>query len=650
LKKTICTCGKTKTPPYCDHSHDHKEAAATVKKAICTCGKTKTPPYCDHSHEHKEAEATVKKTICTCGKTKTPPYCDHSHDHAEHTCAVTSPTLPSPIPKKVLLMILPYWNPLIPPEGIARLKHYLQHYGYTAIGVDANVENQFKQYYDKYFAVLEKWIPENRRGNIYNIGNDVMREHMMAHINQQDENQYVELVKLILHNVFYMEINDDLVSELNDVLDQFYQFLENYFLDVMLRENPFVLGLSVFRDTLPASLFIFRLCKQAFPAVKTMMGGGVFSIQLLPESRNYNLFIEKTAAYIDKVIPGKGEEGFLEYLRELETPAAPGQENARPLDPPAPVPDHSDFDLKLYHYLAGQGSFSCPNRCSFCNVRLYYGEYRRKDPVQTASEMLALHEKHGKRLFFMLDSLINDVVTGMSEELLKHDASLYWDGYFRVERECSPEKALLWRRGGLYRVRMGIESGSQKVLDMMDKNITVDHVRETVTSLAYAGIKTTAYIVIGHPGETEEDFQKTLDLMTELKNDIWEAECNPFTYSFSGQAHSDRWENERRSLYPQWADHMLLTPTWILETQPSRQETFERIFRFVEHCKKLGISTPWSLKNVNQSDERWRRLHKNAVPPLIKLVKGEDVFDECKSVKPLLVAKQPLKNQYELDF
>ena len=56
------------------------------QKKICTCGKTKTPPYCDLAHESldqvPEAEAMPKKrTVCTCGKSKTFPYCDHSHEH-----------------------------------------------------------------------------------------------------------------------------------------------------------------------------------------------------------------------------------------------------------------------------------------------------------------------------------------------------------------------------------------------------------------------------------------------------------------------------------------------------------------------------------------------------------------------------------------
>ncbi len=63
-EKKLCTCGKSKNPPYCDHSHEEtcKTAAVTMEKKLCTCGKSKNPPYCDHSHLYigKKTEDTEK--------------------------------------------------------------------------------------------------------------------------------------------------------------------------------------------------------------------------------------------------------------------------------------------------------------------------------------------------------------------------------------------------------------------------------------------------------------------------------------------------------------------------------------------------------------------------------------------------------------
>ena len=89
--------------------------------------------------------------------------------------------------KKILLMVLPFWDPLVPPQGIAHLKHFLQHHGHAVKTMDANTAGEFKDVYNRYFQVLAKYVPEHKRGNFFNIGHDVMRNHMLAHIHYDDE-------------------------------------------------------------------------------------------------------------------------------------------------------------------------------------------------------------------------------------------------------------------------------------------------------------------------------------------------------------------------------------------------------------------------------------------------------------------------------
>lgn len=662
-KKELCICGKTKTPPFCDHSHSHKEMpAAPVKKELCTCGKTKTPPFCDHSHSHKKMPAApVKKRLCTCGKTKTPPFCDHSHELEGHEGLETATALPGETlvcQRKILLILLPYWNPLIPPQGIAHLKHFLQNHGYIVKTVDANLEAKFKQLMNQYFSTLKKWIPEYNRGNFYNIGNDVLREHMMAHINYENEEEYIELVKILIFKVFYCPVSESQVVELNAVLSEFYFVLEHYFANLLDVEQPAVVGVSVFRDTLAPSLFAFRVCRKKYPHIKTVMGGGVFSIQLIPGSPNLEYFLEKTKDCIDKIIIGRGETLFLKFLQgQLPGPQRLHIMKSTDEDFASlareDIPDLSDFDPGLYQYQAAFGSMGCPFRCSFCNVGIFYGNYREKNAGQTVAEMAKLRENHGSRLFFMLDELVNPIINEISKEVIKANLPIYWDGYFRIdEAACKIENTMSWRQGGFYRARIGIESGSQRILDLMNKKITLEQIKNAVINLAIAGIKTTLYVVIGHPGETEEDFRQTLDLMEELRVYTWEAECNPFTYIYSGQSKADEWAEQRVQLYPQWAKDMLIAQTWIVEGVPTREQMYDRVYRFVQHCTRLEISTPWTLYDINKADKRWQELHKNAVPALLDLVKPE-YKEENRSGKKLQSASvipQDKKDKEEFAF
>jgi len=182
-------------------------------------------------------------------------------------------------------------------------------------------------------------------------------------------------------------------------------------------------------------------------------------------------------------------------------------------------------------------------------------------------------------------------------------------------------------------------------LQAMGKRINPEQIKESILSLAYAGIKTTTYWVIGYPGETEEDFQQTLHLIEELKDEIYEADCNPFQYHLTGQVNSDQWAKKYKSnpLYPEKSRDMLMLQTWILETEPSREQMFQRLNRFVEHCDKLGIPNPYTLHHIYEADERWKKLHKNAVPSILDIQQDKDgqqpFINENKDIKCLAFAK-----------
>jgi len=214
---------------------------------------------------------------------------------------------------------------------------------------------------------------------------------------------------------------------------------------------------------------------------------------------------------------------------------------------------------------------------------------------------------------------------------------------------CDPDYALLWRRGGFYRARIGIETGSQRVLDLMDKRITIEQSKRAISSLASVGIKTTTYWAVGHPGETEADFQMTLDFLTEMQDDIYEAEADPFRYFYAGQGSSDSWAEEYGNslVYPEDAVEMLLIKTWTINTKPSREEIYDRLCRFKDHCRKLNITNLDSVGELYNSDERWKNLHKNAVPSFVEL-SDQRYVDEHRHITRLLTI--PKKQTENVDF
>jgi radical SAM superfamily enzyme YgiQ (UPF0313 family) len=554
--------------------------------------------------------------------------------------------------KKILLALLPFWDPQIPPLGLACIKSFLEQHGYRVTAVDANLELEFRDIYDCYFKILDDNVPESKRGNLYNIGNQVLRNHLMTHLNYDDEEKYIELIEILVLKTFYCNLDKSNIVELNKLMAGFYNKLERYFIDLLEKENPSVLGLSLYGDTLPASIFAARLAKERIPAIKIVVGGGVFADQLAPGAPNLEAFLEKTVDYIDKIIIGEGEQLMLKFLRS-ELKESQRVFGIKDLDDKnmsltsLSVPDFSDFDIQKYPHLAHYGARSCPYQCRFCSETVIWGKYRKKRVSRLVEEFRQLSRQYSHQLFLMTDSLLNPIVTPLAKEIIKEKVPVYWDGFLRADKPvCDPGNTFLWRQGGFYRAKLGIESGSPNVLKLMGKQITVGQIEKALTSLAYAGVKTTTFWLFGFPGETEEDFQQTLDLVEKLKDYIYEADCNAFNYYLTGQVNSEEWikQNKGILLYPRWAKNMLVSQTWVLNCEPSREEAYQRLNRFIRHIDALGIPNPYSLNEIYKADERWKKLHKNAVPSLLSFKNSEVSIEERCRLKRVAVFRNTLED------
>jgi len=561
--------------------------------------------------------------------------------------------------KKILLTLLPFWTPLIPPMGISCLKSFLQDNGYSVKTLDANTDEEFRKIYDSYFNELNQLIPQEKKGNFYNIGIDVMQNHMTAFLHRDsDIQQHFKLVKELVDKTFFHQLNNEGIKTLDKIIGCFFENLDRYFTEIIETIKPDVLGISVYKGTFAASLFCFRLTKEKYPHIMTVMGGGIFADQLAINSPNFYFFLEKTP-YIDKIIIGEGEQLFLKLLKN-DLPISQRVFSRKDNDlgfldiTSVNIPDFSDFDLDYYSALAAYSSRSCPFQCGFCAETVNWGKYRKKKATQVVDEMMRIYQKYGTQLFLMTDSILNPIAQDLANELSKSEIALYWDGYMRADKEtCDTETTILWRRGGLYRARLGIESGSERILKLMDKRLTLQQIKSSLYSLSYAGIKTSTYWVIGYPGETIEDFRDTLDFLEEIKEFIYEAECNPFRYYPVGQVNSGHWAQNNKSglLYPKNAKDRLIIQTWELDGPgPDREEIYHRVSQFVQHCKKIGIPNPYSWQEIHKADERWQKLHSNAVKPLIEFKSGKSYIDECKNIENIILLNEKIPDEGDFDF
>lgn len=533
----------------------------------------------------------------------------------------------SPSNRKVLLTLVPFWSPLNPPLGITVLKSYLKQRGYEVATHDFNGEDELWQIIDKYFKIIREAVPQSRQGNFFMVGFDVLSNHLLAYLHKTHENRYHELIQILVRRNYFVEVDSGVTMLLDGVITEFYGTLRESLLRVLAKVKPDLFGVSVYSTSLGPALFAFRLVKEKYPHTETIMGGGVFADHLALDSPNFPVFLERTEDCIDTIIAGEGEILFQKYLggqleagKRVYSLKDIHMENLDLKD--SLIPDFSDLNLMGYSQMVTYASRSCPFQCGFCSETVQWGRYRQKKGEQVVREMADIQDKYGGKLFLLGDSLINPVIDDLSRSVLEKGLDVYWDGYLRADPAVGePRKVDLWRQAGFYRARLGIESGSQRVLDLMDKKITVEQIKAALHSLANAGIKTTTYWVIGYPGETEADFADTLKLLGESRADIYEADWHPFYFFPRGQVRSHRWVEEFgiEPLYPPEFTDLLLIQTWVLKTNPRREEIYDRLNRFAGACREAGIPNPYSLDEIYQADKRWKELHPRCGPTILEL-------------------------------
>ncbi|MBM4373415.1 MAG: radical SAM protein, partial [Deltaproteobacteria bacterium] len=198
---------------------------------------------------------------------------------------------------------------------------------------------------------------------------------------------------------------------------------------------------------------------------------------------------------------------------------------AAPLADLAGVPRPAFEDLPLGRYLspepvlpydASRGCFW--GRCAFCHygpVACGTAAYRER-PMGSIGEDLAHFRTLGARVVYLshdtLAPALGDRLAGLVEDRLP---GLRWASDLRPDRVLDPGRCARWARGGALAFSLGLESGSQRVLDLMDKGLRVEEASAAVRSLAQAGLAVEAMLFLGFPTETAAEARKTLEFLDE---------------------------------------------------------------------------------------------------------------------------------------
>jgi anaerobic magnesium-protoporphyrin IX monomethyl ester cyclase len=194
-----------------------------------------------------------------------------------------------------------------------------------------------------------------------------------------------------------------------------------------------------------------------------------------------------------------------------------------------PARDLVDIDRYRQLWTDHHGYFSlnmvstrgCPFHCNWCAKPIWGQRYAMRSPVDVATEMAAVKRAYAPDHIWFADDIFGlrtEWVTEFADEVTRRDAVIP----FTMQSRCdlmTPKAVAGLARAGCREVWVGAESGSQRILDAMDKGTTVEEIEQARRALGVAGIKASFFIQFGYPGETWSDICATVDMVRNLLPD-----------------------------------------------------------------------------------------------------------------------------------
>lgn len=216
---------------------------------------------------------------------------------------------------------------------------------------------------------------------------------------------------------------------------------------------------------------------------------------------------------------------FKLYDEVIDTGDAPYLEDLDSL----PIPDRTLLPYQHYYSLLGSDGYAttlftsrgCPFRCAFCDRPALGKKFRAHSPAYVAQEILQCVNL-GIREFLVYDdtfTLNRGRVLDICNRLIEMEQNITWEIRTRVDTVDS-EMLRALKKAGCRAVHYGVESGSARILKRLHKDISLPLVKEVFHLTRKIGMDTLAYFMIGNPGETMADINKSLDLALEIKPDF----------------------------------------------------------------------------------------------------------------------------------
>lgn len=317
------------------------------------------------------------------------------------------------------------------------------------------------------------------------------------------------------------------------------------FEDFLREEKPDIVGIQIFTFQIIVVKDYIETTKKVLPNTKIILGGPH------PSCSPHNIF--NLFPKVDWVFKGEAEIGLAklldliaenktEYENLLQVPGLVWRNGERiKINPSIFVEDLDKFGMPSWdlmppdtYPLAPHGGFfknypiapiiitrGCPFACTYCAGYLVSGKKIRHRSIDgVIEEIKVLYNKYGIREIHIEDdnfTFYHDLVYEFCKKLKENHLDVTWTCPNGVRLDSLTKELLMaMKESGLYSISVGVESGSDRVLKDMKKNLTKGKIREKIKLIKDCGLEVSGFFIIGYPTETKKDIMETINFAKSL--------------------------------------------------------------------------------------------------------------------------------------
>lgn len=313
-------------------------------------------------------------------------------------------------------------------------------------------------------------------------------------------------------------------------------FIDNYLKPSDFIEEGYLQQSDIDLVGIYANTICYRDTLRMFNEIENFRKKGLWNGKIIVGGPHTSVALDTIPEFVDYVVQGEGEKAILEIANCKTNQRVIRKERIQDLDS-LPFQPWDIFTKLPYDYTCRwmdiepvftmNTSRGCPFGCAFCSVGSIWGKkYTYLGAERIISEIEYLIKNFGaKGIYFREDHFTLNLkrTEEFCEKLINENLNIHWACETRVDN-MSEDLVRLMSAAECRAVYLGVESGSQKVLDVLNKKITVKQIENTINWCKKYDIRTYCSLIVGTPGETFEDYLLTKRLMDKLE---------PYRYGFN---------------------------------------------------------------------------------------------------------------------